>query len=190
VTLYLPEGSYTLQPTITTIDPDGGESITRLPPIEVTAVGGERLCVEDCLQLFITPPLCTTNFGFIAYANATSCEATLTNLSLRSSPLSDPSIRLGYSDIRILEPVGQARTNLTTAHGLFPEFDGYNNPELYRDILYIAVAMDNKGRVATRQIIAHYDFTPPTLNCPDIIVTATNGSDAVVDFNVTAASRT
>ena len=185
VTMYLPEGTYTLSAAITTIDPGGGESTSQLPAIEVSVVAGEKLCVEDCIQVFIEPPMCTTNFGFLARANASSCDGTLTNLSLRASPLSDPSIRIGYSDIRILS--GFSSNSLTTAHGLFPEFDGFPLSH-YQDILYTATAIDINGRVATRQIIAHYDFTPPALDCPDIIVTATNGSDAVVDFSVTTAS--
>jgi hypothetical protein len=189
VTIYLPEGAYTLTPSITTIDPDGGESYTQLRSIEISVVAGERLCVEECVRVSIEPPLCTPTFGFLARANATSCEATLTNLSLRASPVFDPSIRLGYSDIRILEPLGPARTNLTTAHGLFPEFDGFPR-SYYEDILYTATALDNKGRVAISQIIAHYDLTPPTINCPaDIIVIATNGADATVDYEVTAADN-
>ncbi len=183
VTMYLPEGTHTLQAAITTIDPGGGESDTQLPAITVTVTAGERFCVEECIQVFIEPPLCTTNFGFLARANATSCDGTLTNLSLRASPLSDPSIRLGYSEIWI--NIG-SRTNLTSAHGLWPQYDGFP-PSYYTEILYTATARDNQGRVATRQILAHYDFAPPVLNCPDIIVTATNGSDAVVDFNVSSS---
>lgn len=182
VTMYLPEGTYTLSASITTVDPGGGESTTQLPAIVVTVVAGEKLCVEECIQVFIEPPMCTPNFGFLARANATSCDGTLTNLSLRASPLSDPSIRLGYSDIRIL--VG-SRTNLTTAHGLFPEFDGFPL-SYYQDILYTATTLDNQGRVATRQIIAHYDLTAPVLNCPDVIVTATNGVSVIVNYNLTA----
>jgi len=184
VTIYLPEGTFTLQPAITTIDPGGGESDTQLPAITVTVTAGERFCVEECIQVFIEPPMCTTNFGFLARANATSCDGTLTNLSLRAWPLSDPSIRLGYSEIWIT--IG-SRTNLTSAHGLFPQYDGFP-PSYYTDIVYTATARDNQGRVATRQILAHYDFAPPVLDCPDIIVTATNGSDAVVDFNVSTSS--
>jgi hypothetical protein len=136
-----------------------------------------------CLQLTITPPTCTTNFGFLARADATSCDGTLTNLSLRASPVSDPSIRLGYSDIRIL--IG-SRTNLTTAHGLFPEFDGFPL-SYYQDILYTATAIDNQGRVAVVQFVAHYDFTPPVIDCPsNIVVTATDGISAVVNYAATA----
>ena len=44
-----------------------------------------------------------------------------------------------------------------------------------------------QGRVATRQIIAHYDFTPPTLNCPgDITVLSPEGTPQPVEFTVTA----
>lgn len=187
VTMYLPEGTYTLSASITTVDPGGGESATQLPAIQVTVVAGEKLCVEDCLQVFIEPPMCSTNFGFLARAYATSCESNLVFLSLRASPLSDPSIRIGYSDIRILYPAGQPRTNLTTAHGLFPDFDGYPT-SYYQDILYTATATNLFGQKATRQIIAHYDFTPPALDCHDIIVTATNGTDAVVEFTLTTAT--
>ncbi|HKX62829.1 MAG TPA: HYR domain-containing protein [Verrucomicrobiae bacterium] len=186
MTLYLPEGTYTLHPAITTVDPGGGESITQLPAIEVSVVAGEKLCLEDCLRLVLTGPTCTPNFGFLMTADAFSCEATLTNLSLRASPLEDPSIRLGYSDIRILEPVGIARTTLRTAHGLFPAFDGINLA-LYSNIVYTAEARDNKGRVARRQFLAHYDFTPPALECPaDIVVTAPDGVGAQVGYTFTA----
>lgn len=183
VTMYLPEGSYTLQPVITTIDPGGGESATQLPPVDVSVVAGDRLCIEDCLRVSIEPPVCTTNFGFLARANATSCDATLTNLSLTARSLENTNARLGYSDIRIL--IG-ARTNLTTAHGLFPEFDGFPL-SYYNDILYTAVAKDNQGRVATLQIVAHYDFTAPTIQCPpDITVLTTNPAGTAVNFTVTA----
>jgi len=188
VTMYLPEGSYTLQPAISVPDPDGGVSEMYLPTLDISVVTGERLCIEDCLRLVFTTPTCTTNTGFLTFVDAFSCEATLTNLSLRASPLSDPSIRLGYSDIRILEPVGVARTTLHTGHGLFPEFDGFNDLSLYRDIVYTAEARDNTGRIATRQFIAHYDFIPPVLECSDIAATSENGIDAVVDFNIPTSS--
>ena len=184
VTMYLPEGTYDFSPYVSTLNAEGVASETQLNSInDISVVAGERYCVEECIRIVLPQPTCTANFGFLATADAFSCEATLTNLSLRSSPLSDPSIRLGYSDIRILEPAGMARTTLRTAHGLFPEFDGFDR-SLYRDIVYTAIAKDNKGRIATRTIIAHYDLTPPVLECTDMTVTAANGVDAVVDYNV------
>jgi hypothetical protein len=190
LTLYVPAGTYSFRPAISVVDADGGVSEVQLPSVEVSVVAQERYCVEECLRIVFTGPTCTTNFGFLTWVDAFSCEATLTNLSLRSSPLSDPSIRLGYSDIRILEPVGVARTTLRTGHGLFIEFDGYqDHPEYYTDIVYTAEARDNKGRIATRQIVAHYDFTAPVIECPpDITVTTANGSDAVVDYAVTVSA--
>ncbi|NOS71443.1 MAG: HYR domain-containing protein [Verrucomicrobia bacterium] len=185
VTMYLPEGTYTLSASITTIDPGGGESTTQLPAIDVTVADGEKLCVEDCIQVFIEPPMCSTNFGFIGWGNAvSSCGATLTNLSVRISPLSNPGLRLGYSEIW----TGLYPSNMLRMAGqVFPEFDGFALSN-YNDMVFAVVAKDNLGHVASRQIITHYDFTPPVLNCPDIIVIAPNGSDAVVDFNVTTAS--
>ncbi|MBI3867302.1 MAG: HYR domain-containing protein [Verrucomicrobia bacterium] len=186
ITMYLPEGTYTLLPSVSAIDPDSGVSEIRLPSLQITVVAGERLCIEDCIRLTIEPPMCTPHFGFLARANAESCDGTLTNLSLRASPLSDPSIRLGYSDIRIL--IG-SRANLTTAHGLFPEFDGFPRA-LYQDILYTATALDNQGRVATRQFVAHYDLDAPVIECPaDITVTSPDGAGVPVEFNVTATDN-
>ncbi|MBL9166993.1 MAG: HYR domain-containing protein [Verrucomicrobiales bacterium] len=183
ITFYVPEGSYTLQPAITTVDPDGNVSEVALPHLAISVIAGERYCLVDCLTLAITPPMCTTNFGFLASAEAQSCDGTLTNLSLTATSLKDPTVRLGYSDIRIL--VG-SRTNLQTANGLFPEFDGFDK-SLYEDILYTAVAMDANGRTATRQIVAHYDFTAPTIVCPaDIDVTSPDGAGVVVNFETTA----
>ena len=171
------------------IFPPGTTTVTS---VATDACGNTSSCsfkvivLADCLQLTITPPVCTTNFGFFARANVDACEATLTNLSLASYSLVNTNVRLGYSDIRILEPVGIARTNLTTAHGLFPEFDG-QPLSYYNDILYTATARDNKGRVAIVQLVAHYDFTPPTIDCPsDIVVTAANGVSAVVNYAATA----
>lgn len=184
VTMYLPEGTYDFSPYVSTLNAEGVASETQLNTInDVSVVAGERLCIEECIRVFIEPPICTPNFGFLARANAVSCDGTLTNLSLRASRLSDPSIRLGYSDIRIL--IG-SRTELTTAHGLFPEFDGYPR-SYYEDILYTATATDNQGRVAISQIVAHYDLTAPTINCPaDITVTSPDGAGMAVDFTVTA----
>ncbi len=141
-----------------------------------------------CVRVVITPPMCTPTYGFLARAEAFSCEASLTNLSLRASPLSNPSIRLGYSDIRILEPAGTARTSLQTAHGLWPEFDGYNDLSLYRDILYTAETRDNKGRVAIAQFVAHYDVEPPVIQCSaDLAVEQSSPCGAAVSFSVTAS---
>lgn len=187
VTLYLPEGTYTLSPSITTLDPGGGESATQLPTLEVSVVARERYCLEDCIRVFIEPPVCSTNYGFIGWGNAVSvCGATLTNLSVYVRPLSDPSIRLGYSEIWTgLYP----SNSLRMAGQVFPEFDGFqDHMEYYQDMVFTVTAKDNLGHVATRQIITHYDFTPPVLNCPDIVATATNGSDAVVDFTVATSS--
>jgi hypothetical protein len=184
VTLYLPEGTFTLQPAITTVDPDGGESFTQLPAMVVTVVEGERYCLEDCIRVFIEPPVCTTNFGFIGWGNAvSSCGETLTNLSVRMSPLSDPSIRLGYSEIWIN---AGGRETLRMPCQVFPEFDGFDR-SLYNDMLFKVVAKDNLGHVATREMIVHYDFTAPTLQCTDLTVTATNGVSAIVNYSVTTA---
>jgi hypothetical protein len=111
-------------------------------------------------------------------------------LSVTVHPFSNPSIRLAYSDIRILEPAGVARTTLRVFAQVFPEYDGYlpDHPEYYETMVYTAVAKDNKGRIATRQIIAHYDFTPPILECTNMTVTSPNGVDAVVDYSIPTSS--
>ncbi len=188
VTVYLPEGTYTLNPAISVLDADGGVSEVQLPPVEVTVAARERLCLEDCLRIVFTGPTCTTNFGFLTFVDAYSCDSTLTNLSLTTRPLIDSSIRLGYSDIRILEPVGIPRATLRTGHGLFFYFDGYtDHPEYYSNMVVTAVARDTKGRVATREIITHFDFTPPTLQCPgDLATNSPDGGPVAVEFNVTA----
>lgn len=188
VTMYLPEGTYKLSPALSVPDAEGEVSEVQLAPIDLTVKAQERLCIEDSLRIVITGPTCATNFGFLTFAEVFSKEATLTNLSLTTRPQDYPGIRLGYSDIRILEPVGVARTSLRTGHGLFFYFDGYtDHPEYYSNMVITAVARDNQGRVATREILAHFDFAPPTLNCPsDITVDTSNPSGAVVEFEVSA----
>ena len=186
ITLYVPEGSYTLNPTISVPDPDGGVSEVQLPSFDVSVMAGERYCVEDCIRIFIEPPICSTNTGFIGWGNAISlCGQTLTNISVTIRPLSDPSIRLGYSERWLL--IGA--TNAMRMPGqVFPEFDGYlpAHPEYYENMVFTVVAKDNLGHVATRSIITHYDFTPPVLNCSNITVTSPDGGGVLVDFIVTA----
>jgi hypothetical protein len=186
ITLYVPEGSYTLNPTISVPDPDGGVSEVQLPSFDVSVMAGERYCVEDCIRIFIEPPICSTNTGFIGWGNAISlCGQTLTNISVTIRPLSDPSIRLGYSERWLL--IGA--TNAMRMPGqVFPEFDGYlpAHPEYYENMVFTVVAKDNLGHVATRSIITHYDFTPPVLNCSNITVTSPDGGGVLVDFIVAA----
>lgn len=188
VTMYLPEGTYRLNPAISVPDAEGEVSEVQLAPVEITVRAQERVCVEDSLRIVFTGPTCSTNYGFLTFADVFSKEATLTNLSLTTRSQDYPGIRLGYSDIRILEPVGVARTTLRTGHGLFFYFDGYtDHPEYYSNLVITAVARDNQGRVATREILAHFDFAPPILNCPaDITVDTGNPAGAAVEFEVTA----
>jgi hypothetical protein len=163
---------------------ESGDTIVSCTATDVT--GRESACsfkvtVNGCIRVVIQPPTCTTNTGFLVLAEAFACNPILTNLSVSTYSLVEPSARLGYSDIRILEPVGTPRTNLTSGHGLFPQYDGYPR-SYYADLLITAVAKGTDGSVITRQFVAHYDLTPPELNCEDRIVTATNGSNAVVNF--------
>jgi hypothetical protein len=155
--------------------------------VEISVSAGERLCVEGPLRVVFTPPVCTTNYGFLAWVDAYSADSSLTNLSLRSSPVEFPAIRLGYSDIRIIEPIGVARSTLRTGHGLFPEFDGFNDLSLYENILYVAEARDNQGRVARVEFVAHYDLTAPITHCPgNTNIYTDDPLGAVVDFTVRA----
>jgi hypothetical protein len=126
--------------------------------------------------------MCTTNFGFLGWGHAVSlCGQTLTNISVTIRPLSDPSIRLGYSERWLF--IGG--TNEMRMPGqVFPEFDGFlpAHPEYYENMVWTVVARDNLGHVATRQAVYHYDFTPPVLNCSNLTATSANGVDAVVDY--------
>ena len=188
LTLYVPAGSYTLLPALSIVDSDGGVSDTQLPAVEVSLIAGERYCIEECIRIFIEPPICSTNTGFIGWGNAVSlCGQTLTNLSVKIRPLSDPSILLGGSEI--WTGTGGASNTLRRSGQVFPEFDGYlpAHPEYYENMVFTVVAKDNLGNVATRSIITHYDVIAPTLNCPgDLTVTSPDGDGVPVEFTVTA----
>ena len=184
ITFLVPEGTYTLKPAISVPNADGGASDVQLPSVEVTVTARERYCIEECIRVFIEPPMCTTNFGFIGWGRAVStCGNTLTNISVTIRPLANPSIRLGYSERWLLG--GNTTNEMRMPGQVFPEFDGFlpDHPEYYENMVYTVVAHDILGNRATRQAIFHYDFTPPPLNCADITVTSANGVDAVVEFN-------
>lgn len=136
-----------------------------------------------CVQVSIEPPMCTTNYGFIGWGSATSCDGTLTNLEVRVTPEFDTSIRLTFSSITYF--IGS--TNFLRIPGqIFPEFDGFP-PDYYTNMLWTVTVRDNHGGVFVRQEVFHYDFTPPVLNCPgDITVTAADGVSAVVNYSFTA----
>jgi hypothetical protein len=150
--------------------------------VEISVRARERYCVEDCLRLVMTGPYCATNFGYLVWADAFSCDSTLTNLSLTTRSV-DYGLRLGYSDIRILEPVGIPRATLRTGHGLFPEFDYANHPEYYSNIVWIAEARDTKGRIARREIYGSFPFAPPPAAATNVVVLSDNGINALVDLN-------
>jgi hypothetical protein len=186
LTIYVPAGSYNFHPAISVVDADGGVSEVQLPSIEITVVAGERYCVAECIRIFIEHPICSTNYpGATGWGTAVSlCGQTLTNLSMTIRPLSDPSILLGQWEIwsspsNTLGRVGQ----------VWPEYLGAD-PSLYTDTVWTVVAKDNLGHVATRQMVFHYDFTPPILNCPgDLTVTSLDGAGVPVDFTVTATDN-
>jgi hypothetical protein len=186
LTIYVPAGSYTLSPAISIVDSDGGVSDTQLPSIEISVAAHERYCLEECVRVFVEPPICTTNFGFLGWGSAVSlCGETLTNLSVSIRPLSDPSILLGSWEICTI-----SASNTLRMPGQVFFLEVGDDLSLYNDMVWTVVAKDNQGHVATRSIIAHYDFTAPELQCPgDLTTTSPDGAGVPVDFTVTATDN-
>jgi hypothetical protein len=169
VSMYLPQGSYTLYPYVTPAT--GTYAQTGLQPIDITVGCGQRIAIEPCLQLNLNAPGCTNSSTALISGSVRSCTNTVTGIA--------------YS----LD--GGAFQAICTACGSNPTFAfSVTLSGECIDHTLTVVATDDTGGNSAVTTTLHYDATPPTIQCPtNLQATACDTNGAVVNFNVTATDN-
>lgn len=164
VVMYLPQGSYTLQPSVQPGTSTYG--LTGLLPIDVTVGCGGRILLEPCLQVTLNPTL-ATNATAVITGSVRSCTNSVTSLSW--------SLDAGPSQ-PICANCGQ-NPAFAFAVNLLGECI---------DHTLTVTATDDTGGTASVTIALHYDATPPLIQCPETIYAEacdTNGAAAAFTVN-------
>jgi len=168
IVMYLPQGAYSLTPTLESLNRDGSTSQTQLQPVQVTVGVGQRISLQSDLQVQLIAPACA------------------------GAPLAPISGQvLGTNSIVsvTLSVNGGPATSLCDNCGVNPSFATsvpVNTVEC-SDTTVTVTALDQFGHSASTTSTIHYDTVPPVIHCPaDISVGCAGPDGAVVNFNVTA----
>jgi len=167
VVMYLPQGTYTLYPSVT----PSGSAQTGLQPLDVVVGCGQRIALEPCLQVSLNAPSCSNTRTVQITGSVRSCsnEVSQIGYTLNGGPTnlicsgcgSDPSFGFEVS------LTGDCMDNTLTVF-----------------------ALDDTGAFSSVTTAIHYDGTPPVISCPaDIMAGACDTNGAVVNFNVTATDN-
>jgi Zn-dependent metalloprotease len=164
VTLYLPQGTYTLLPGIVPGGSSGG--VTGLEPIEITVGCAERIELEPCLQMNLAIPACyTSNKLNLAGSVRTSCSNNVTQITyeLNGAPPQTVCDNCGEDpDFNITVPLEPGENTL------------------------IVTAYDDRGGVTSVSGTLRPDTNAPVILCPPNGITkeATRPCGANVVFAV------
>jgi hypothetical protein len=167
VVMYLPQGTYQLQPSVT----PSGNAQTGLQPLEVTVGCGQRIAFEPCLQVSLNAPVSSNTRLVNITGSVRSCTNNVTSV--------------GYT-------LDGGPTNIICSGcGVNPSFGfAINLTGECMDNLLTVFATDTEGGFSSVTTAIHYDGTPPVINCPaDILAGACDTNGAVVNFVVTATDN-
>jgi hypothetical protein len=170
ITMFLPQGTYHLSPSVTAGSSDYYAS-TGLDPIDLTVGCGQRLTLEPCLQVSLDAPAClNTPLAHIS-GSVRSCSNAVASITY--------ALDGGVPQI-ICSGCGQ---NPTFA------FDVTLVGEC-ADHSVTVTATDGSGGISSVTTTLHYDVTPPVIQCPsNLVASACDSNGVVVNFNVTATDN-
>jgi len=169
VTLYLPQGTYTLLPSVTPGDGSGGS--VGLEPIAITIGCAERLELEPCLQMNLAIPACyRSNALALAGSVLTRCSNNVTQITYELN--------------------GSPPQTVCNDCGANPNFN-FTLALAEGDNTLIVTAYDDNGRVTSVSGTLRPDSVPPTIQCPvdSIAKDATRPCGATVVFTVPASDN-
>ncbi|HTY87080.1 MAG TPA: HYR domain-containing protein [Candidatus Acidoferrum sp.] len=169
VVMYLPQGAYHLNPSVT---PAGGNAQAGLEPLDITVGCGQTIALEPCLQLSLDAPSCANTRSVNVSGAVRSCSNDVASISysLNSGP----------------------PQTICDGCGINPSF-GFNvvltAAECVDNTLTVT-ATDDLGGSSSVTTTIHYDATPPVIQCPaDIVAGSCDTNGAIVDFTVTATDN-
>jgi hypothetical protein len=166
VVMYLPEGTYTLQPTVTPGDSTYGA--TGMQPINLAVGCGQRIAIEPCLQVNLNAPACSATPLVPITGTVASCTNRVTEISYTLD--------------------GGAPQVVCTNCGSNPSFSfAINLPNECGDHTLTVTATDDTGGTSSVTTVLHYDHTAPQITCPaDIVISCAGTNGAAANFTVTA----
>ena len=168
----LPQGTYTLYPSVEAISPDGKQSDTGLSPITLTVGCQQRISLTECLQINVNLPACTTNSLLPVNGAVRSC----TNVTLITYQLNNG-------------PTNTVCNNCGVNPGFFFELN-LASAGLCATNTVVITAYGANGEVSSITSQIRFNNVPPTINCPaDIVIFCVNTNQVPVTFNVTASSN-
>ena len=168
IVMYLPQGAYSLEPALDSLNADGSTSTTQLQPVNFTVGVGQRISLQSDLQVQLIAPACA-GAAFVPISGqvlGTNSIVSVT-MSVNGGPSADLCDNCGVN------PTFAATIPVTAVE--------------CADTTVTVTALDQFGHSASTTSTIHYDTVPPTINCPAHLSVGCSGPNgAVVNFNVTA----
>ncbi len=168
VTLYLPQGDYTLQPAVTVLDDAGQETTTGLEPIRLSVGARQRLCLEECLRVEAAVTHCGDGPARVN-GSVKTCSQAVTRVAYRLNGGPEQTVCEACGPDPVLDfpvplPPGEPSTNLVEI-----------------------IARDATGGEAFLSTTVRASPPPPTIHCPaDLVVPRSSPCGARPTFEVTA----
>jgi hypothetical protein len=171
--MILAQGTYTLTPALTSINPTNGtENFIELAPITVNVGCQQVISLSECLQINVELPTYTSNSPLPVVGTVTSCtNVTLITYQLNGGTVttvcSSCGMNPGFSFNLDLAAAGLCATNTV-----------------------VITAHDANGEVSSVTAQIQYNDIAPTVTCPgNIVISCVDSNQAPVTFDVTATSN-
>ena len=171
--MILPEGTYSLIPEVTSINPtNGDESFIELAPITVNVGCQQVITLSECLQINVALPSFTSNSILPVAGTVTSCtNVTLITYQFNGGAVTTAcnncGVNPGFSFDLDLAAAGPCATNTV-----------------------VITAYDANGEVSSVTAQIQFNNIPPTITCPtNVIISCADSNQVPVAFDVTASSH-
>jgi hypothetical protein len=170
--MILPEGTYTLIPAVTSINPTNGDAnFIEFATITVNVGCQQVISLSECLQINVTLPPYSSNATLPVAGTVTSC----TNVSLITYQLN-----------------GGPTNTVCSSCGVNPAFSFYLNLAaggLCATNTVVITAYDVNGDTSSVTGQIQYNNVAPVINCPtNIVISCVDTNQVPVTFAVAASS--
>ena len=170
IVMYLPQGTYSLAPTVTSLNPDGSTSLTTLEPVNLVVGVSQQIYLESGLQVQLNAPTC-----------ANTPTVPISGQVLGSNAIASVTLSIN----------GGSPTTLCTGCGMSPTFTNsvaVSATECSNTTVTVT-AKDILGETASTTSAIRFNNVVPVIHCPtNIFVSCAGSGGAVVTFSPTATA--